>query len=242
MKQPQRKSLLISGIVALSMLLIPAFSSADSTSSADTGQQKCNLTNIQSRGAAEITRRLNTLNTLQSKISAAKHLTSGDQSALSLEVTGELGGLSTLQTTLANDQTCADARSDAKSIYSEYRVYALVVPKVQIIKAADDQQVTEGKLTTLAGKLQIRITADQLKSLNVTTLQTELNDMTTQTNNAQALSSSVEAAVLTLQPSDYNADHTILSTYYTELKTAHSDIVAARADAKNIISGLKSLE
>jgi hypothetical protein len=118
----------------------------------------------------------------------------------------------------------------------------LIVPKVALVKTADSQQVVEAKLTTLAQKLQARISTAKTNGKDVTTLQSELSDMTTRINSAQVISSAIQQKVLTLlQPSDYNSDHTILSGDSAQLKTAHSDNEAAYTDAKNIVSALKSL-
>lgn len=214
---------------------------ATTTSTANTANQQQELANIKAKGAAEITRRINSLKTAESKISSTTKLSSSDQAYLENEVTTEISGLTALQTTLAGDTTVATAISDAKSIFTEYRVYALVLPKVWLVADADHQQTTEAKLTTLAGNLQTRITADQNAGKDVTTLQNELNNMIAKTNDAQAISSSIEQKVLTLQPSDYNSDQTILSGDKAQLNTAHSDNEAAYADAKNIVSGLKAL-
>ena len=65
--------------------------------------------------------------------------------------------------------------------------------------------------------------------------------MTTQVSNAQAISSSIESKVLTLQPSDYNSDHTLLNGDAAQLKTAHTDNEAAFTEAKNIVASLKTL-
>jgi chromosome segregation ATPase len=204
-------------------------------------KQSQDIQNIITKGDQEISRRLTTLGTLTGKINDSIKLTDSDRSILSNEVSTTTSGLSDLETTLNGDTTITTAHSDALSIYTEYRVYALVAPKVNLVKVADDQQAVEAKLTTLAQKLQTRITAEQQAGKDVTTLQSELNDMTSKISAAQAISSNVESSIINLQPSDYNANHDVLEGYNTQLKTAHEDDAAALADAKEIVSGLKSL-
>jgi hypothetical protein len=229
-----------SGIItaALTIAAVPVMAAA--TTQLTTAQQQ-DLQNIINKGNQEITRRLDTLETLSSKISAATKITASDKSYLTAEVSTEATGLTSLKTQLDADTTLATARTDAQSIITEYRVYALVVPKVWLVKTADDQQLTESQLTTLAQKIQTKITADQTAGKAVTSLQTELNDMTTQIANALKISSTIETNVLPLQPSDYDNDHTILSGDAAQLNTAHGDNVAAYTDAKNIIASLKTL-
>lgn len=220
---------------------VPAMASAATAATNSTTSDATRLANIKAKGADEITRRLNALNTAAGKINGLTKLTADDKAYLSSEVSTEISGLISLQTKLAADTSLAQARSDAQSIISGYRVYVLVLPKVWLIKVADYQQVTEGNLTTFATKLQSRIDSAKSAGKDITQLQTQLNDMKTQTTNAQAISSSIEQKVLGLQPGDYNSDHTILSGDMDQLKTAHSDNQAAYNDAKSIVSELKSL-
>ena len=227
--------------VAGTILLTANIAFAQSTSTNLTMTQKQHLQDIINKGNQEIGRRLNSLNKLESKISAASKLTASDKAYLSAEISGEITGLTTLKGKLDAETTLVAARSDAQSIYTEYRVYYLVVPKVWLVKTADDQLIVESKLATLAQKLQTRIDSAKTSGKNVDNLQNELNDLTKQVSNAQSISSSIEQKVLPLQPSDYNSDHTILSGDRDQLKSAHTDNMAAYSDAKNIVNSLKNL-
>ena len=204
-------------------------------------QQQTHLENIISKGDQEITRRLTTLNSLTSKINSASKLTPSDQATLSAEVSGTITGLTSLKTQLDAETTLLPARSDAESIYSEYRVYALLAPKVGLIKVADDQQVIETKLSAIVPKLQSRITLATNDGKNTTTIQAQLNDMSAKISAAQAISSNIESVVINLQPTDYNANHSVLLGDNAQLKTAYSDIQDAYADAKSIVSELEAL-
>jgi hypothetical protein len=201
---------------------------AASTSSANSAR----LQLIISRGNTEINRRLKTLNGLTSTISNAQNVSAADKASLTDGVTTEISSLTALKTKLDADTDVTTAASDAQGIITEYRVYLLVVPQVNLVRTADDQQVVEGKLSTLAGKLQTRVSA------GTSTQQSELADMNSKISAAQSISSSVETNVLGLEPSTYTTGE--LSTYRNQLKTAQSDIQAATADAKSIIASLKS--
>lgn len=234
----------IAGSLAIAGLAISstaALSTPKSLAAASSSGDQAKLQRIINRGNAEISRRLSTLQGLGAKISSATKLTSGDQASLSGEVTDETNGLLALKTSLDADTTVSAAQTDAQSIISGYRVYALVVPKVNFIKAADDQQVAEANLSALAPKLQSRIDSAKSAGKNVGTMQDALDDLTKQVGNAQTISSSVEASVIGLQPSDFNTDHSVLSGYRDKLKTAQTDIRAAVSDATSIVNNLKNL-
>ena len=203
--------------------------------------QNLHVQNIITRGNQEITRRLTTLNTLSGKIDSATRLTPSDQATLNMEVSGTISGLNSLKTQLDSQISLLPARNDALSIYTEYRVYALVAPKVGLIKVADDQQVVEAKLAALVPKLQSRITLARQNGSNVVTKQAQLNDMRAKIAAAQAISSNIETTVINLQPIDYNSNHAVLVGDNMQLKTAYNDIQAAYNDAKAIVSELKAL-
>jgi len=219
----------------------PTSSISSSTSSSVTANQQQRLQNIISKGNEEIDRRLTTLGTLTSKINAATKLTADDKAALSNEVSTTIQGLTGLKVQLDADTTLSAAHIDAKNIYTEYRVYALVAPKVSLIKVADDQQAIQANLTTLAQKLQSRITTEETSGKSIATLQNELNDMKSEIAAAHSISSSMEANVVNLQPSDYNSNHALLMGDSTQLQNAHSDDKTAYSDAKSIISTLKNM-
>jgi hypothetical protein len=214
-------------------------SSSSSTGSSSANTQK-NLQTIISKGDAEIARRMTTLGTLTSKINAASKLTANDKTTLSNEVSSSTSGLTSLKSQLDSATSLSAARVDVEDIFTEYRVYALIAPKVDIIKVADDQQVIESDLNTLSQKLQTRITQDQQAGKNVATMQSELSDLNSKVSAAQSISSNIENTVINLQPTDYNSNHDVLSGDNTQLKTAHNDNLAADQDAKNIVAGLKS--
>jgi hypothetical protein len=193
---------------------------------------------IISRGNTEIDRRLVTLGTLGTKIASATKLSASDAATLNNTVATDTTALTSLKTQLDADTTVATAVSDAQSIILDYRVYALVVPQVNIVKTADEQQVAEGKLATLATKLSARITAAGQAGANITAMQASLSDLTSKVSAAQSISSNMESTVISLVPSDYNSNHSVLGGDRDQLQTAQADIQAAIKDAQSIISEL----
>jgi len=210
-----------------------AKAAAKAASQAAANQARLQL--IISRGNLEIDRRLTTLNTLSSKIASATKLTSSDAATLNNTVTTDISALTTLKTNLDSATSVSTAVTDAQSIILDYRVYALVVPQVNIVKAADDQQATETKLSALASKLSTRISGSRS-----TSLQSDLSDMNAKITAAQGISSNMETSVITLVPSDYNTNHGVLTGDRNQLLTAQTDINDALNDAQQIISQLPS--
>jgi hypothetical protein len=244
------------GLAALAATTIGslAFGSANALASASSGDasakaaaataaQQQRLGNIISKGNQEISRRLIVLGKLPAIVNSAKELPTNttyaqNKASLLSEISTQVSNLTTLKTTLDGETTVSAAATDVGNMYTEYRVYALVVPQVAIFKHADDEQATAAKLTAMETGLQSRITADT--GSNQATLQSDLNDLKAKVVLAQGIAGPLEDKVVAFVPGDYDADHTILSGDATSLKTAHADNVVAATDAKNIITALKS--
>lgn len=212
----------------------------DNHKSTPAPSNKSQLQQIIARGNDEINRRITTLGRLDNLIDNSVHLTSANKTTLKNQVNTELNGLNTLKAKLSGETTVAAARADVQSIYTEYRVYALVVPKIHLIKLADDVQATDTKLTELAGKLQSRIDGAKASGKDVSSIEAELTDLRAQVAAAQNIAGNVETKVIGLMSTDYNNDHKLLSGYSAQLRTARSDNQAAYKDAQNIVNVLKT--
>ena len=221
------------------LIVVAPVAHAEATPAAT--RQADRLEQVKSRGGAEINRRLSTLNALAGRISGAAKLSSADKTTLTNEVSSEIHDLTLLKAKLDAETVLASAFADAKAIVTEYRVYALVVPKVGLVRAADDQQVVESKLVALEAKLRTRIAAAQNAGKHVDSLQVQLDDLASKVSAAQTISPTVEAEVIALQPTDFNSDHAVLSGYRDQLSVAHRDNQAALMDVREIIDQLKAL-
>ncbi len=212
----------------------PAITSLSATAQAQ------RLSTLKARGDAEITRRLTNLNSALSAVQFTTTLTSSDKSALVSQIQTEISGLSALKTKLDADTTLAEARTDVQSIVTDYRVYALMLPKARLAAAFDRLATVNAKLTTLETQLQTAIGSARSAGRDVTGMQASLSDMQAKITAITALSSDQVAELIALQPSDYNTDHTVLVGYRTTLATGQTDAKAAVADATSIIQSLSA--
>jgi len=211
------------------------------TAAVKTDATQARIQNIISKGDQEITRRLTSLNKLSGKISGAQKLSDSSKSSLTTEVSNEITGLTALKTKLDAETTLDGAKADAQSIFSDYRVYALIMPKVHLVRLADDEQVTAGKLSDIATKLQARIDSAKSSGKDVATLTTQMAQLQQLIQTVQSTASSVETKVLALEPSDYNSDHSVLSGYSQQLAATHQQNQQAYQLAKTMVGELKSL-
>jgi signal transduction histidine kinase len=226
-------------LVAGSTALAETLPATTTTTTTETQQQR--LATIKSKGDEEIARRMTALTKLTSVLQSAQKLTSSDKAALTAEITSTTSGLTTLKTKLDGETTLDAVKVDVQSMVTEYRVFALVMPKVHLIKITDDQIATETALTNAATKLQARLSSLKNDGKDVNSLFTTLSDMTTNIANAQKISTTIQSSVISLQPTDYDSNHKVLEGDNAQLKTAHADLVTARKDADVIVKGIAAL-
>ncbi|HSX00984.1 MAG TPA: hypothetical protein VLF67_01965 [Candidatus Saccharimonas sp.] len=192
------------------------------------------LNNLKTKGAAEIDRRLTALNSVLTITIGAKTLTD--------QIQAEITSLTALKTKLAADTKLSTARTDVQSIVTEYRVYALMLPKVRLINLSDRFDGIGRKFVELHDKLQTKVADAKSAGHDVAALQTALDDMKAKLDAAAAVYAGVADKVLALQPTDYNSDHAVLLQYRENYADARTDYKAAHDDAKTVIDGLKALK
>lgn len=207
---------------------------AHATSTTPTDKQQGNLVSIQNKGMDEINQRFITLNNLSTQVSSSTKLTPSDQASLSSQITTTVTSLTALKTQLATDTTVDQASTDVAGIFSNFRVYALVVPKVQLITITDNQLNIESQLSAKVQLLQAQIAANTSTAKSVSTAKILLTGMNNLVTSSQTISSTVRNDTISLQPSNWNANHNILSGDRTQLTIAYKDNAKANIEANTI--------
>lgn len=192
-------------------------------------------------GDCEINRRFATLDQLASKISGSKVLTSSDAAALTAEINSTRTGLKSLKGSIDAENSIPALRADIVKIASDFRVYLLVVPQVNLVNAADAvvaSQTNFGKINT---NLTARIAAAKAAGKDVTAAQADLDAMNASVTAAVGLATPLPAALLPLTPAQYNAGTAgpILTSARTSLGQARDDLKSAMASAKACRDALK---
>ena len=195
------------------------------------------LSTVQAAAAAAITLRVNDLNAAITKVNGSKDLAS-DSAALAAYLQADIGPLQALGQKIASDNSVTTAMSDAATIYTNFRVLALVLPAAHLAANVDGIDVTVlPDLTSLADKAESRVNPS-----NQAVLQPLINDMNTQINAATTGTSGVASTVLGYTPAQWNANHDLLAPAHGAVQAAIANVAKARADAQQIRSVLKSAE
>jgi hypothetical protein len=240
----------ILGVVAISVFTLAISTSSANASTASStmnkvARQSQNLETLITKSNIEITKRITSLNNLNTRVQGMKNVNSVEKSSITNEVNIENANLNTLKSKIDADTDITVAHTDSQEIFGGFRIYALVLPQGNIEVAADRVTTIVGLMNTISAKLQTRITTLQSEGKDVSALQASLTDMNAKLSDATGQSGSAQSGVASLKPD--NGDKTILASNTTALqsaraniKNASADLKAARADITAIVKGIRS--
>ncbi len=208
------------------------------------------ITNITNRADQEITRRVNALNALSTRVNAMVRLSSTDKNNLSSSIQGQITAMNELQAQITADAAAnntSSLKTDVQSITASYRIFALILPQGTIEAASDRALTIVGILNDLSMKFSARIQTAQSAGNNVTAATTALADMNAKISDANTQAIAAASEVASLTPDNGNA--TVMASNTSTLKDARSkiqaaqqDFVAARTDAETIIKNLATFK
>lgn len=206
----------------------------------------CDVHCVISYGDARITERQAALTKLGSVISeraSDKHITSDQANALQADVTTNQTGLEALKTKLDAETDATAARRDVKSIYEQFRIYAVVLPRDYRTLELDIEINVAHKLKDLEPTLQSAINGapssikDQLTTL--------YNDYVTQVANAEAQIDAAQGELPQLTPANFNTNQTGYKTALANLRNdvhmGSKDLHQASKDLHTIAKLLKGV-
>lgn len=233
--------------LSVSALSVGISASATASTTGASAKVAAALSKIITKADADISARITALNDLNTRVQALKNVSTAEKTSIASQVQTNITGLTALQTQIDADTTAAAARTDAATIFTSFRIYALVVPQGWILASADRVTTITGLMTSLAANIETRITADQSAGKNVSALTAALTDMQTKITDANTQSASAQAGVLALVPDQGDktkaaSNHVALVAARSDIKVATTDITAARKDVTTLLQGLKSLD
>lgn len=185
---------------------------------------------VQKFGDLRIQERLTALERLKTAAQNHKALTDQQRSTIINDANSNESGLKDLKTKLDGESDIKAALADVKSIYTQFRIFAVVLPRDygEILLFHEQNVIT--RMTDAEPTIADLIQKDKDAGHDVTQLNTlyqdyknKLGDATDNTNKAQAL-------IPSLTPANYPATNQTLKTYHTDLKTARLDLKGAADD------------
>ena len=220
------------GVAALTTAAVLGAGSASAWAATPTpGVQS--LSAVQAKAAAAISLRVNDLNAAISKVDASKNLGT-DSDILAAYLQTDIAPLRALGQKIAGDTTPSAAGADAATIFTNFRVLALVLPAARLAATADGIDVTTTpKLTNLSAKAASRVDPS-----NAATVQPLINDLNAQISAATNSTSGVASAVLSYLPAQWNANHSLLLPSLESVKAAKGGLTKALADVTQLRNDL----
>lgn len=135
-----------------------------------------NVDKMKARGAQLIKERVNSLNSNAKAIADSKYLTAEQKAAFASFFTGKISDLNTLNAKIASSTDATSTKALVSSIFTDYRIYGVLIPQLRLEKRLYELQAHATKLTDVFAKVQTRIDGFKAKGKDVTVWQKNLDD------------------------------------------------------------------
>lgn len=180
---------------------------------------------VKSACLAAVDTRVNALGVTNTKVAEAKRLTADQKSSIQTGIATVSTNLTTVnRPAIESASSRASLKAACGAVYSENRVFAVVIPQLFMTMRAEELGNAVDKLTALAGELNSA-------GKDTTSLDALLADATVQITGATADFSSVT-------PDSFNADKTAATASFDaardKLQTAFVDVLKAIMEYRNL--------
>jgi DNA repair exonuclease SbcCD ATPase subunit len=188
------------------------------------------------RADQEIDRRITAMKALIERINKVKRITEEQKTVLTAQLQTNIDNLTTLKAKIDADTDAATLKTDKQSIVDSYRIFAVVMPQVEVIAHADNiLQMVE---SMNANTITLRAKAEE-KGKDLTTVQALIDDRQAKLDDATAQATKAISTVLPLTPGSYPGSKDTFMSARDMLKTARTDLQAAHTDMVKIGQTLK---
>ncbi|MDO8523754.1 MAG: hypothetical protein Q7R74_00825 [bacterium] len=231
-------------ITGLSLVSVPALALARDAASVEGGTSVTTggtsgganvsatfITRAKAKGDQEIDRRIENLNDLLTRVQGMRALADADKTAIQAAISNQVSMLIALKGKIDADTDAATLRTDVQSVTSSYRIYALIIPQIRIIAAADRIVTISNQMHQFSGKLQARIGEAQAAGFDMTAALAALADYNAKVADAGAQAQAAVSEIATLSPD--NGDQASMTANMNALKDARAKIVAAQKDLRD---------
>ncbi len=183
------------------------------------------LSRIKARGAQLIKERINSLNQNAFAVANAKGLTADQKTAYSMFFTGKIGELNALGVQIASSTEASSTKALVSSIFTDFRIYAVVLPQVRLQKRIYELQNHTVKLSETFAKIQVKIDEEKAKGKDVSVWQKNLDDAKMIVATDTAKLSSLMTQINALKPSDYpTTSKSVIEATNSGIKSVAKDL------------------
>ena len=236
----KKLSVLLVAVLIVSML--PAAALAQETPADVDGAGERLIEKLKDRAEQAIEKRLETIERVTKALGDVQHLTDEHERILLSELAAASNGLTALGREIESAETIAELRELIPSIFEDYRIYVVAVPKAHLVAVADTVVAAVDRLELVAGSLQDTI--NRLKEAGFDTSEAEvvLGQMQAFLGDASASAGPVPDAELRLAPADWpDPAKGILQGAHSDVRSARGDVSSAVRSAHEIARILRDL-
>jgi hypothetical protein len=210
-------------------------SASVSVSTAPTEKPPRTLDGIKSTANIAITKRIAALDKAAARLAARSHLSDAHSASITAIFDADKAALTALNTTIQADTDRAAAAEHFSQIFTEYRIFAVVVPQAHFTAAADAiGTAAVPKLQSVHDKL-----AAALAEAPDDSTQAIVDDLQKQIDAAAAAVDGVADSALAVTPAAWNADHTVLGDERSSIASAVAAAKQARILARQAVAALR---
>ncbi len=199
-----------------------------------------NLAQSQAIAQIQISNRITRLDNLTNRVNISLTITASDRSALLAiygnSSTGDIADLNALSAKVATETTVSGVQTDLHTLYSTYRIYAVVAPQSDLVLAADTETSVINVMTGLEPGLSAIIKSGGSTSAATADYNQYLADISA----AQTDVGSISSQALGLTPALFNQDRsgtiTLIQSDWKSIKAGQASLLAARAEIDAIIT------
>jgi hypothetical protein len=209
--------------------------SSGTTGSSGSSDVPSTLAGIKAKANTDITDRVNSLNSAIEKVKGVNGLGSG-QGTIEAYLGTDITPLQQLDATIQGETSVQQAAQDFRTIFTNFRVYKLVLPAAHI--AGDAFRVT----TTSIPNLQAASTKAQqyVNPGNQGVLEPLIDDLNGQISAASSATNGLAATVLAYTPQQWNANNNLLAPSKQSDGQADAAVAKGRQDVKEIRAIVKN--
>lgn len=196
---------------------------------------------IKDRALSEIERRVVRLSTAIERINASTKLSDSVKQQMILSLQAEIDSLSDLQSTIETEVDEDVVREEVAKIRESYNVFAVYMPKVATLRAAEKVLSISDRMTLAKMRLLTQVSTLASTGEDTTELEQLLTDAEESIESASENAQDVFDTVLSLSPERYPQNRTQFQTARQSLQTARLSLIEAQSSLRDVYTQLQAL-
>lgn len=240
----------LSGLVLICSLLLCMFSQPLLCANKKTYQRfaqaapkaaEAQLKNLKKKGDNLIAVRIKVIDIAIKRISKAKKISDADRNSLLADLQSQKDALNSLKAKIDAETDPEILKGYVNSIFVDYRIFMVVVPRGRGLYAAARLNYTINKLGEVSSQLESLINTFKQEGKDTSEVEGYLNILKTDLTNAQLDVDQAKSIFSSMTPEKDEEAKSMIKSGTESLKAAGVDLKDAASQAKKITSWLKGM-